>query len=177
MEDRFSSWVYNVIDEFKSLSQQEIKQQLKRSSHEFAVLMENWNGDFNLASLIRNANGFNAKEVFYLGRKKYDRRGTVGTHHYIDVLNIKTVEELLLLKEKYVFVGLENNNENSKPLFDFEWPINSLLLFGEEGIGLSKEVIDICDHIIYIPMFGSVRSFNAATASGIAMYDYISKLR
>ena len=47
--------------------------------------MEHWNGDFNISTLIRNANAFNIEKVYYLGKKKIDRRGSVGTHHYVSI--------------------------------------------------------------------------------------------
>jgi tRNA (guanosine-2'-O-)-methyltransferase len=50
------------------------------------------------------------------------------------------------------------------------------MLFGEEGRGLSQEAIESADDIVYIPQLGSVRSLNLGTASGIAMYDYCSKM-
>ena len=59
---------------------------------------------------------------------------------------------------------------------DFVWPENSLMIFGEEGIGLSDEMLSLADHIVSITQYGSVRSMNVGTTSGIAMYDYTSKL-
>tara|TARA_R110000796_G_scaffold169173_2_gene286050 strand:- start:171 stop:710 length:540 start_codon:yes stop_codon:yes gene_type:complete len=172
----WSSWSYNVQDKYKSSTVDEIKQDLRASSHEFAVLMEHWKGDFNISTMIRNANAFNARKVYYLGKKRYDRRGTVGTHHYIDVDFLGTsLQELVKLKEEYVFVGLDNNIDKCQPMEHFEWPENSLMIFGEEGSGISPEVLSMCDHIVSITQYGSVRSLNVGTASGIAMYDYITK--
>ena len=87
---RWKSWTYNVVDEFKDKSTDEIKDILRATSHPFAVLMENWQGDFNIGTMIRNANAFNAKKVFYYGKKRYDRRGAVGTHHYVDLHHLDT---------------------------------------------------------------------------------------
>jgi len=49
------------------------------------------------------------------------------------------------------------------------------MVFGSESDGLSEKVLSFCDEFVTIPQFGSVRSFNAGVASGIVMYDYISK--
>lgn len=62
--DHFSSWQYNVMDHLKGKSIEEIKIYLSNTAHPFAVAVENLIGDFNLATVIRNANAFNAKEVF-----------------------------------------------------------------------------------------------------------------
>ena len=166
----------NVRDEFKSLSNEEIKAKLKETSLPLAVMMFQLSGDFNFANVVRTANGFNAREVFYFGRRKYDRRGTVGTYHYTDVNYLTCFADLVELKKRYNFVALEQNSRSIK-LPEFKWPKNkpNLIILGEEGNGLSEETINLCDYCIEIPMNGSVRSFNAASAAGIAMYDYVSK--
>jgi len=174
--NRWHCWEFNVQDKYKSLTVDEVRQDLRANSHDFAVLMEHWKGDFNISTLIRNANAFNAKEVFYLGKKRYDRRGTVGTHHYIDVNFLgTTLADLAKLKEEYIFVGLDNNIDRCVSMESFQWPKNTLMIFGEEGAGISPEVLDMCDHIVSITQYGSVRSLNVGTASGIAMYDYLNK--
>ena len=104
--NRWRSWTYNVADEFKHFSTDEIKQTLRATSNPFSVLMEHWQGDFNIGTMIRNANAFNAEKVFYYGKKKYDRRGTVGTHHYVELNFIDDNDGLVSLKSDFVFVCL-----------------------------------------------------------------------
>ena len=174
-KERLSAWKYNVTDEYKSWSVEEIKQDLRSRAHPYAVLMEHWKGDFNISTMIRNANAFNASQVFYIGRKHFDRRGTVGTHHYVDLNYLNNCDDLLRLKEKYVFVALDNNLDCCVPVETFEWPDNTLMIFGEEGEGISPLLLKHCDFCVNIAQFGSVRSLNVGTSSGIAMYDYITK--
>lgn len=171
----------NVIDKYKNdrltkWTTELIKVDLQSRAFPCAVLMENFAGDFNIGTVIRNANAFNVSEVFYLGRKHYDRRGTVGTHHYTDIRHISDHEALMHLKEKYVFVGLENTIDSAIPMDKFEWPDNSLLIIGEEGVGITPTTMALCDHYVYINQYGSVRSLNAGVASGIALNDYVTKL-
>lgn len=173
-DDHFRSWQYNVADHFKDKTVEEIKQTLQATANPFAVCMENWISDFNFSSLVRNANGFNSKEVFYIGDKKFDRRGMVGCHNYTDVNFLSSIDEFLKLKDKYVFVGIDNVS-NSIPLTTYNWAPNSLMIFGSEGTGLTPAMLAMCKDIVSIPMMGSVRSFNAAVASGIVMYDFILK--
>jgi|TARA_R110000851_G_scaffold329628_1_gene501678 tRNA G18 (ribose-2'-O)-methylase SpoU len=174
-ENRWNSWTYNVEDRFKGKSKKEICETLRSTSHNFAVMMEHWQGDFNIGTMIRNANAFNAKKVFYYGKKKYDRRGTVGTHHYVDLVHINDPGELVSLKSRFTFVCLDNV-EGSVPMGSFDWPENALMIFGEEGLGLTKEILELADYVVSIKQYGSVRSMNVGTTSGIAMYDYTSKL-
>jgi tRNA G18 (ribose-2'-O)-methylase SpoU len=170
----------NVIDKYKwdrvtKWTTELIKKDLQQTAFPVAVLMENFAGDFNIGTVIRNANAFNTKEVFYLGRKHYDRRGTVGTHHYTNITHLRNIEELSALKECYTLVGLENSVAGAVSLGNFEWPDNPLLIIGEEGVGITKATLDICDHFVYINQYGSVRSLNAGVASGIALNDFVTK--
>ena len=173
--NRFTAWQYNVTDNYKSWDPEEIKKDLKSKAQSFAVLMAHWKGDFNISTMIRNANAFNASEVFYIGKKRFDRRGAVGTHHYVDLNYLNNIEQLLKLKEKYVFVGLDNNVDGCVPMEEFSWPKNALMIFGEEGEGISPLLLKNCDYCVNITQFGSVRSLNVGTSSGIAMYDWVLK--
>ncbi len=171
-----TEWTRNVTDEFKSKSNEEIKAVLDSRRFPMAAAFENWIGDFNMSSGFRNANGFNLNEIFYIGRKKWDRRGAVGCHNY---MNITHCDDFNTFKEKakdYTLIGIDNI-EGAVSIEDFEWPDNPLVVFGEEGPGMTREAQEACKTLVYIPMFGSVRSFNCAVASGIIMYDYVSKLR
>jgi tRNA G18 (ribose-2'-O)-methylase SpoU len=121
-------------------------------------------------------NAFNARCVYYLGSKHYDRRGTVGTHHYTDVIHLKTREELIKLKEDYTIVGVENSISGAISLDKFEWADNTLFIFGEEGVGITPETLAICDSFVYIQQYGSVRSLNAGVAAGIIMNSFVSQI-
>lgn len=169
----------NVIDKYKGWMQDLIREDLKKKSFPFAVLCSQIAGDFNFSSVIRSANFFGASEVFYYGRKKYDKRGTQGTHHYTHVQFLSTPEEIKALKNKYVFVGLENNiNKKTCPIQEFDYPSpNILFLVGEEGTGLSDDILELCDYYVEIPGFGSVRSLNLGCAASISFYDYVSKFK
>lgn len=166
----------NIIDFYKGWKFEDIKLDLDRKRFEYAVLMEQFQGDYNIGTVLRNANAFGAKEVFYIGRKKWDRRGAVGTHNYTAINYLKSFDDLIELKKRYTFIGLDNI-DGARTLHSFEWPKNSLMIFGEESIGITKEIAALCDYIVAINQYGSVRSLNAAVASGISMFDYTNKLQ
>jgi tRNA G18 (ribose-2'-O)-methylase SpoU len=172
--DHYRLWERNVANRFKDVPTEKIREDLKANANPFAVCFEHWIGDFNMATGIRNANAFNAKEVFYIGDKKWDRRGAVGVHNYTDVQWIPTVEDFMSLADRYTVIGVDNI-PGSVSMTDFEWEENTLMVFGEEGTGLTPTMQSLCKKVVHIDMFGSVRSFNCGTASGIAMYDFVSK--
>ena len=180
MSERWSLWKRNVVDRYKNWSTESIKRDLQRTANPFAVCMEHWQGDFNISTLIRNANAFNAEKVFYLGKKRFDRRGTVGSHHYVDLVFLDGgVSELVDLKSKYTIVAVDNNVPNTQKLGKFDWislEKPPLMVFGEEGVGLTPETLKIADYSVEIPQYGSVRSLNVGTSSGILMYSFLQSL-
>ena len=86
----------NITSELQNFSTQEIKEKLIAQSFPYAILMEHWRGDYNFSVAIRNANAFGAREVFYLGRKQFDPRRAVGTHHYTEVNYLSDFEQVSL---------------------------------------------------------------------------------
>ena len=51
------------------------------------------------------------------------------------------------------------------------------MIFGEEGTGLTQQAIQMCHILVEIPQYGSVRSLNVGTSSGVLLYDYVRHLR
>ncbi len=173
-------WQRNVADKFKNMTEDQIRKSLRETSNLFAVCMEHWNGDFNISTLIRNANAFNAEEVFYIGKKRWDRRGAVGTHNYTPLKHLKSYKDLESLKKRYTIIGIDNNLPKTKKLNQFDWEVLDkppLMIFGEEKTGLSKEALEICHLLLEIPQYGSVRSLNVGTSSGVLMYDFVRAVK
>lgn len=166
----------NLQEKFWGWTNELIRSELEKNGLGYAVLAEHWLGDFNISTLIRNANAFRTSKVFYLGgKKKIDPRGAVGMNHYTNLTFLKDHSELLELKKQYTFVAMENNVPNCAPLKGFKWPKNALMIFGEEGSGITKETLELADLIVYIQQGGCVRSLNVGTASGIAMNSYMEQ--
>lgn len=164
----------NIIDHYWYWKEEAIKADLDTKRHKFGVFCSNINYDFNIATVMRNANAFLANKVYVYGRKKWDKRGAVGTYKYLHLQHLPEGSDLSFLKQNYTFVAIDNVGP-AVPMDDFEWPDNALMLFGQEQIGLPKELLDQCEHVVYIRQFGSVRSLNVGCASAIAMYDYCNK--
>jgi tRNA G18 (ribose-2'-O)-methylase SpoU len=173
----------NVLDHLKTKTVPEIKEYYINNTIPAASAMMHVTGDFNLSTLIRNSNFFGYEKVFYVGGKKhYDRRGTVGTHNYIDVTFIKTEEEFVktIKDQGYTLISIENNvNYECSNLFQFMDNVNvkdikPIFIFGEEQKGLSDYILDNSEHILTISGKGTVRSLNVGTASGIVL-GYYSK--
>jgi tRNA G18 (ribose-2'-O)-methylase SpoU len=170
--NHFLTW--NVTDEFKGKQVAEIKSIVKSRSFPYAVCFENVIGDFNMATGIRNANAFNAREVFYIGNKNWDKRGAVGTTNYTDVTWLATLDEFLNLSKNYILIGIDNV-ACATSITEFKFKENMLFIFGEEKVGLTPTIRSLCHELVYIPQFGSVRSINVGTASGIVCNEFVTR--
>lgn len=174
----------NVIDYYKDWEATAILGDLNTKRNNFTVIASNLENDFNIATCIRNSNAFMASEVWIYGRKQYDRRGTVGTHHYTNFKHVKTIENveqaLVDLRTKHgevVIVGMDNI-DRAMNINHYNWSedVHTVMVFGQEKNGIPQELLNLCDDVVYIPQYGSVRSLNVGTASGIAMHSYCSSV-
>lgn len=166
----------NVIDEMKGLDEDRIRMLRSERSLPFAIAVNNISGGLNLGVIIRTANFLGAKEIFYFGRKHYDKRSTVGTHIYTTVSYVHETSEIEAIAKEYFMVGLENNVEDCYNINDVKcYPKKTCFVLGEEGTGLNKDILNLCDILVEIPGCGTVRSLNVSTAAAIAMYDYVRK--
>ena len=164
----------NVIDRYKIMSDVLIKGDLNTRRFNFSIFLQNLAGDFNKASIIRNNNAFCGKEIIIFGDKDYDRRGTTGMHTYENFKHVSCLNDLGSLFENYDYVIGIDNVDGAKTIQEYNWnhEANTLLIFGEEGVGICPEILDQCHDILYIPQFGAVRSINVASAAAIVMYEY-----
>ena len=170
----------NLIDEYKGLSNDEVIKRLEKKRSNLEVAIENVEHDFNIGTVVRNANSFNVAKVHIIGRKKYNRRGAMCTDKYLEILHWDTVADFLRDQQERgrEVVAIENNVPKAeeypevKPLALKRFVQKTTLVFGSEGNGLSKEILQGCNDIREIENFGSTRSVNVGVASGIAMYEW-----
>ena len=164
----------NVIDKYKGLSVAEIKDDLDRSRHDFHVAIENFQHDFNIGTIARNANAFNAAGIHIIGRRHWNRRGAMKTEAYMNIFHHETVMKFIdWAKQNNLKLIAIDNQKGSKKLNEIELEKGSILVFGNESDGLSKEMVEACKEMVAIEQFGSTRSVNVGVASGILMYEFV----
>lgn len=168
----------NVLDSLKNFTIPQISNYCQENSIPASVCMINIGGDFNLSTMIRNANFFGFRSVHYVGKKKWDKRGSVGTYHYTPVYHHKDEESFLDQSKYRTIISIENNIPHFKDktynlfTYNFKDLKEPIFLFGEENKGLSDYILEKSDIILSIPNYGSVRSLNVGTTSGIVLGVY-----
>lgn len=166
----------NVVDAYRYWTVEAIAADLDTRRHPFHVAIENWTHDFNIGTVVRTANAFNAASVRIVGRRKWNRRGAMMTETYQHVHHHDSVEDLLTwARDDGLPVLGVDNLPGSVPIGAADIPRECVLLFGQEGPGLSEAARAACQAVLSIPQFGSTRSINAGVASGIAMYEWIRR--
>lgn len=166
----------NLVDEYKGLSNEEVFEALSKKRNTLEVAIENVEHDFNIGTVVRNANSFNVSKVHIIGRKKYNRRGAMCTDKYLEILHWDNIEDFLASQEGRELVAIENNTPRALPLGDKKFTDKTTLIFGSENNGISAELLEKAHDVRYIESFGSTRSVNVGVASGIAMYEWVRQL-
>jgi tRNA G18 (ribose-2'-O)-methylase SpoU len=169
----------NVADRYRYWTHEAIVRDLDTQRHDFHVAVENWAHDFNIGSVIRTANAFNAKAFHIVGKRRWNRRGAMVTDRYQHEHHHETVEALHAWAAGHgpggqglPIIGIDNV-PGSRSLETAALPRHCVLLFGQEGSGLSDPARAASTVILDIAQFGSTRSINAGAAAAIAMHAWV----
>lgn len=164
----------NVVDAYRYWSREAITADIDKRRHALHIAIENFENDSNIGTVVRTANAFAVDTVHIVGRRRWNRRGAMVTDRYQHLQHHATVEELLQWAnaEGLTVVAIDNT-PGCVPLETAELPERCLLLFGQEGPGVTQAAQDAALMTCSIAQFGSTRSINAGVAAGIAMHAWI----
>jgi tRNA G18 (ribose-2'-O)-methylase SpoU len=164
----------NVVDRYRYWTLEAIVADLDRHRHPFHVAIENFGHDLNIGTVVRTANAFLAAEVHIVGRRRWNRRGAMVTDRYQHLRHHPDAGALLeFAREQDLTVVAVDNGPGAVALETVDLPRDCLLLFGEEGPGLTAQARSAATLTVSISQFGSTRSLNAGVAAGIAMHAWI----
>ena len=170
----------NVVDKYRYWSMEAIVADLDSKRHSFHVAIENWQHDLNIGSIVRTANAFLAAEVHIIGNRRWNRRGAMVTDRYQHIKHHPTVEDFVAWAAtandgKALPIIAIDNVPGCKQLESYQIPKSCVLLFGQEGPGLSEAAIKASKDVVEITQYGSTRSINASAAAAITMHAWITK--
>ena len=169
----------NVADRYRYWRMDAVVADLDTRRHPFHVAIENWGHDFNIGSVVRTANAFNAAAFHIVGRRRWNRRGAMVTDRYQHEVHHPSVADLVSWAGSagsdgngIPLIGIDNV-PGSAPLETFELPRECVLVLGQEGPGLTPEMLAACTVVLHVEQFGSTRSINAGAAAAIAMHAWV----
>ncbi|WP_137846463.1 TrmH family RNA methyltransferase [Microbacterium sp. 2FI] len=163
----------NVLDAYRYWTMDAIVADLDGRRHGFHVAIENWQHDMNIGSIVRSANAFLAAEVHIIGRRRWNRRGAMVTDRYQHVRHHEDVAAFAAWADaaSLPIIAIDNV-PGSVALPDADLPERCVLLFGQEGPGLSAEAVGAASVVVEITQYGSTRSINASAAGAVVMYEW-----
>ena len=164
----------NVVDEYRYWTVEAIVADLDTRRNRLHVTIENWQHDLNIGSIVRTANAFNVAAVHIIGKRRWNRRGAMVTDRYVHIEHHPSVDDLIswAVAEDLPLLGIDNL-PSAEPIETAQLPEAVILLFGQEGPGLTDEALAACSGHLSIAQFGSTRSINAAAAAAIAMHTWV----
>ena len=169
----------NVLDQYRYWKMEAIVAELDSRRHKYHVAIENWQHDLNIGSIVRTANAFLAAEVHIIGNKRWNRRGAMVTDRYQHVTHHQTVEDFVAWAKTAGAGGSAipiiaiDNVPGCQKIEQYQLPEECVLLFGQEGPGLSAAAIEAAQVVLEITQFGSTRSINASAAAAITMHQWV----
>ncbi len=163
----------NVIDRYRYWRMEAIVADLDTQRHPFHVAIENWQHDMNIGSIVRSANAFLADTVHIIGRRRWNKRGAMVTDRYQHVVHHEDVADFAAwAAEAGIPIIAVDNVGDAVPVDKADLPEQCVLLFGQEGPGLSAEALEAASGHIEITQYGSTRSINASAAAAVVMYEW-----
>jgi tRNA G18 (ribose-2'-O)-methylase SpoU len=191
MNEEANSKMFNVRDEYKDNSYEKNVEICKSDRLPFSVGVINLTGELNVGMMLRSACLFGAENFYIFGRKKFDKRSTVGAEKYINIVQYSYddpihADELILTDIKGLWQSYHNivlcerggydlsETKWSEILGRFDCYHSPLFLFGSESHGIPENIINFNKCVkVSIPQRGVLRSFNVSAAMNIICWDYI----
>lgn len=186
---------FNVRPEIKNKTLEELKSLSDQDRSNFEVMLLNITGDLNFGIIIRTSHLLGANKVIVFGRRRLDKRATVGAENYQEVERYEGLNNDLTINKDEFFKVLDQNKSyfpifveiGGKNLKEIKWkneiPKNStpIFIFGNENRGISEEIMEEAKKrnlgiIISIPQKGVLKSLNVSTAASIILWDYVKEM-
>lgn len=188
---------HNVLPEYKDMTVEERLAVCANDRLPYSVAILNVTGELNIGTIVRNSLLMGAREVLIIGRRRFDKRGTVGSENYIKVERIEAMlDEVNIDCEKVRDIFAERNlcpiyvEQGGTEIPNFHWRaylgsarfsrLTPVLVFGNENRGVPDELLEPSDGmspiIVSLKQRGVVRSYNVGVTSGMVMMDMLTNM-
>ena len=127
----------------------------------------------NLSRIVRTAGCCGLQRLIVCGNPRIDAKIARDSLEQVEIEVRRSLVPVLkrLKADRFQIVGLEQTS-NSVSLYDFRFPKRTVLVIGNEREGLSEDILNVLDHVVEIPVFGQPNSYNVASATAMALYEY-----
>lgn len=137
------------------------------------IVLINPKSPTNVGGVMRAAGCYQASNVWYTGeRYGYAKKFATDTKQRVEEIPLEALTDLTLLKTADVKLVAIELVDGAEPLPFFEHPSNAVYIFGPEDGSLKKDILALCDHVVYIPTIGCM---NLAATVNVVLYDRAAK--
>ena len=145
---------------------------------ELLLVLAPMRSNVNLSRIVRLAGCTGITRIIQCGQGKVDREIARDAMDVVEITLRRSLPPVLeqLREDGYARVGLEQPT-NSVCLYEFAFPSKTALVIGAEREGLDQQELDRLDHVVEIPVYGQPYSYNVATATTMAVYEYCRQYR
>ena len=153
---------------------------IQENRNPISLLLDGLMDQQNIGGLFRTADAARVKEIIAyrcpieFHHKKFKKTAR-STQQFVNFRILETEEELLAYAQENNLVSVEYAN-NSTLLSETEVSLPVTLVLGNERYGVSKQLLELSDHCVHLPMLGIQTSLNVCTAGSIAIYDILRRL-
>ncbi len=145
-----------------------------------AVVLEGIYDRGNISAVMRTAEAFgfvNFHVIETQEKFKEANRVTQGADKWTEVKKWKTTKECIVDLKKRGHKIVATSLEASKPIHEIDWTVPTALVLGNEKDGITKEMFELSDERVIIPMSGFVQSFNISVAGALSLYHiYLERM-
>jgi len=168
-----------LLAEVKEFKMSNVEEMIK-DNNGLIVILDGLKDPHNLGAIIRTCEGAGVDGVIYKKHNAVSVNETVfkvasGALEYVKVAEVTNINNTIeyLKKHNYWIVGSDGSGKDYYN--DISYDMNTALIIGSEGEGISKLVLKNCDYIVKLPMNGKINSLNASVAAGILIYNVLDK--
>ena len=169
-----------VIKKKKNLTLENFLKAINPKDTHLVVALENVSNPHNLGAILRSMAHFNIKTLLIPEDKKLDTGATLRTSEggaeYVDIVEVKNLESALKKLKDQKFEILATTSHSGVKLYEYKFPKNAVLLFGEEGPGLSKKILDQFTKI-QIDAPHQVESINVSVAAAVIFAEHFRQTK
>ncbi|MFO0917368.1 MAG: RNA methyltransferase [Planctomycetaceae bacterium] len=148
----------------------------RTTTQSIIVVLDRIQDPYNFGAIIRSAEGLGL-EGMVIGTREQSAvnslaaRGSAGAVNHLPICRVDDLAGFVreLRQQQWQVWGA--SEKGSTPLSAMSWELPLAVIIGNEGVGISPEVLSLCTQIVQIPMLGRVGSLNAAVSAGILCYE------
>lgn len=174
--------VVAIVRERPVLALEDLLQSKMSGGHRLLVALDGIEDPHNLGALLRSCDGAGADGVILTERRSAPisavvAKSSAGAVEHVRIARVvNLVRSLEQAKEDgFWIVGLDERGEQDYT--EFDWRTDCVLVLGREGAGMHELAKRTCDHLLRIPMAGSVASLNVSVAGAVVLFEAVRQRR